>query len=54
MTSTLALVVSTLTLAYCREIAGFFVDLFGGGAGSWDPKYSKTVSLATLRMIGQY
>ncbi|KAI0324961.1 MFS general substrate transporter [Cubamyces sp. BRFM 1775] len=43
VTSTLVLVVSTLTLAYCREIAGFFVDLFGGGAGSWDPKYSKTV-----------
>ncbi|KAI0776110.1 MFS general substrate transporter [Trametes elegans] len=41
--STLGLVVSTLTLAYCKEIAAFFVDLFGSGAGSWDPKYGKTV-----------
>ncbi|KAI0650349.1 MFS general substrate transporter [Trametes meyenii] len=41
--STVVLVISTLTLAYCREIAAFFVDLFGGGAGSWDPKYGKTV-----------
>ena len=38
------LVVSTLTIAYCREIASFFVDIFGGGAGSWDPKNRKTVS----------
>ncbi|KAI0353572.1 MFS general substrate transporter [Trametes cingulata] len=44
VTSTIVLVVSTLTLAYCREIAAFFVDLFGGGAGSWDPKYGKTVT----------
>ena len=29
---------STLTLAYCKEIAAFFVDLFGGGQGDWDPK----------------
>lgn len=42
--STIVLVISTLTLAYCREIAAFFVDLFGYGGGSWDPKYSKTVS----------
>ncbi len=41
--STFALVVSTLTLAYCREIATFFVDLLGSSAGSWDPKYSKAV-----------
>lgn len=45
MASTIVLVISTLTLAYCREIAAFFVDLFGYGGGSWDPKYSKTVSL---------
>lgn len=43
VTSTFALVISTLTIAYCREIASFFVDVLGGGAGSWDPKYSKTV-----------
>lgn len=42
--STFALVVSTLTIAYCREIAAFFVDLLGSNAGSWDPKYSKAVS----------
>ncbi|KAI0719641.1 MFS general substrate transporter [Cerioporus squamosus] len=41
--STFALVVSTLTLAYCREIATFFVDLLGSSAGSWDPKYIKAV-----------
>ncbi|KAH9853565.1 MFS general substrate transporter [Lenzites betulinus] len=43
VTSTVVLVISTLTLAYCREIAGFFVDLFGDGE-SWDPKYIKTVT----------
>ena len=42
--STFVLVFSTLTLAYCREIAAFFVDMFGGNGGSWDPKYGKTVS----------
>lgn len=36
--------VSTLTLAYCKEIAGFLVDLFGGGQGDWDPKRSDYVS----------
>ncbi|RPD67263.1 MFS general substrate transporter [Lentinus tigrinus ALCF2SS1-7] len=41
--STFALVISTLTLAYCREIATFFVDLLGSSAGSWDPKYIKAV-----------
>ncbi|GBE79661.1 major facilitator superfamily domain-containing protein [Sparassis latifolia] len=41
--STLVLCVSTITLAYCQSIAPFFVDLFGGGAGSWDPKWTKTV-----------
>ncbi|KIK37654.1 hypothetical protein CY34DRAFT_92369 [Suillus luteus UH-Slu-Lm8-n1] len=39
--STGALVVSTLALAYCQNIAGFFVDIFGGGAGDWDPKRTK-------------
>ena len=32
------LVLSTLTLAYCKQIAGFLVDLFGAGQGDWDPK----------------
>lgn len=46
VTSTLALVVSTVTLAYCKDIAGFFVDLFGVGEGSWDPQRNKTVSFS--------
>ncbi|KAF9653396.1 MFS general substrate transporter [Thelephora ganbajun] len=36
--STVVLVVSTLILAYCKQLAGFLVDLFGGGQGDWDPK----------------
>jgi solute carrier family 45 protein 1/2/4 len=42
--STIVLVVSTLALAYCQNIAAFFVDIFGGGAGDWDPKRIKQVS----------
>ena len=38
------LVISTLTIAYCKQLAGFFVDLFGGGQGSWDPKRDDYVS----------
>ncbi|CCL99450.1 uncharacterized protein FIBRA_01468 [Fibroporia radiculosa] len=41
--STVVLVISTVTLAYCQDIATFLVDIFGGGAGSWDPKWAKTV-----------
>jgi solute carrier family 45 protein 1/2/4 len=44
VSSTIVLVVSTLTLAYCKEISGFLVDLFGGGQGDWDPKRSYYVS----------
>jgi len=33
--STIALVVSTLVLAYCVELANFFVDLLAVGAGDW-------------------
>ncbi|KAH9482373.1 General alpha-glucoside permease [Psilocybe cubensis] len=33
--STVALVISTLTLAYCQEIAAFCVDVLGVGAGDW-------------------
>ncbi|KAI0068767.1 MFS general substrate transporter [Artomyces pyxidatus] len=36
--STVVLLVSTLTLAYCKDIASVFVDLFHGGAGDWDPR----------------
>lgn len=46
--STGALVVSTLALAYCQNIAGFFVDIFGGGAGDWDPKRTKQAANAAI------
>jgi len=36
--STIALVVSTLILAYCRELARFVVDTLAVGAGDWDEK----------------
>lgn len=32
-----------LALGYCQSIAGFFVDIFGGGAGDWDPERTKQV-----------
>ncbi|EKM59137.1 uncharacterized protein PHACADRAFT_86979 [Phanerochaete carnosa HHB-10118-sp] len=41
--STAALVLSTFTLAYCQDLAAFFVDFFGGGKGSWDPQWAKDV-----------
>lgn len=41
--STVVLAVSTLTLAYCQQIAAFLVDLLGSGAGSWDPIWLKQV-----------
>ena len=44
VSSTAVLVLSTLTLAYCKQIAGFLVDLFGGGQGDWDPKRIDYVS----------
>jgi solute carrier family 45 protein 1/2/4 len=44
VSSTGVLVFSTLTLAYCKELAGFLVDLFGGGHGDWDPKRAGYVS----------
>lgn len=33
--STTALVISTFTLAYCQDLANFFVDLAGVGPGDW-------------------
>ncbi|KAH9045555.1 MFS general substrate transporter [Lactarius pseudohatsudake] len=42
--STVVLVVSTLTLAYCQDIASLFVDVFRTGAGDWDPKQRKQAS----------
>jgi solute carrier family 45 protein 1/2/4 len=38
------LVVSTLTLAYCKQLAAFLVDLFNGGQGDWDPKRADYIS----------
>lgn len=46
--STGALVVSTLALAYCQSIAGFFVDIFGGGAGDWDPDRTRQAANAAI------
>ncbi|KAJ7180236.1 major facilitator superfamily domain-containing protein [Mycena crocata] len=37
-TSTVALVISTLTLAYCEGLADFLVDVLAVGAGDWDEK----------------
>ncbi|EKM80157.1 hypothetical protein AGABI1DRAFT_38124 [Agaricus bisporus var. burnettii JB137-S8] len=34
--STAALVISTLTLAYCEPLAAFWVDLLSVGSGDWD------------------
>ncbi|KAH7887635.1 hypothetical protein F5I97DRAFT_1861745 [Phlebopus sp. FC_14] len=42
--STVALVFSTLALAYCQSIAEILVDLSGGGVGDWDPEWKKQVS----------
>jgi len=38
------LVVSTLTLAYCKQLAALLVDLFGGGQGDWDPERATYIS----------
>ncbi|KAI9466869.1 MFS general substrate transporter [Lactarius psammicola] len=46
--STVVLVVSTLTLAYCQDIASFFVDLFRTGAGDWDPKQRRQASSVAI------
>lgn len=42
--STIALVISTFTLAYCRELASFFVDLFGAHGGDWTERRAQLVS----------
>ncbi|KAF8205098.1 hypothetical protein BJ912DRAFT_940249 [Pholiota molesta] len=46
--STIALVLSTLTLAYCREIAAFCVDLVGIGDGDWTERRNKLVAWAAI------
>jgi hypothetical protein len=48
--STIALVISTLTLAYCQEIAAFFVDSLGVGEGDWDEKRNDKVRLCRRRV----
>lgn len=48
MLSTIALVISTLTLAYCQEIAAFFVDLLGVGEGDWDEKRNDKASSTAI------
>ncbi|KAF8341364.1 major facilitator superfamily domain-containing protein [Cantharellus anzutake] len=35
--ATVTITVVSLILAFTNEISGFIVDLFGGGAGDWDP-----------------
>ncbi|KAF8630339.1 hypothetical protein AX15_002989 [Amanita polypyramis BW_CC] len=46
--STVALVLSTLTLAYCQGLAAVFVDLFGVGAGDWDQARNERVSSTAI------
>lgn len=42
--STIILVISCLALAYAQNISSVLVDVFGGGAGDWDPKRNREVS----------
>ncbi|KAF9268105.1 MFS general substrate transporter [Marasmius fiardii PR-910] len=42
-TSTVVLVISTFVLAYCKEMAAFFVDLLRIGAGDWDERRNRQV-----------
>lgn len=49
--STIILVVSCLALAYAQNIASMLVDIFGGGAGDWDPKRNQEVSGRILLML---
>ncbi|KAF8165226.1 major facilitator superfamily domain-containing protein [Crassisporium funariophilum] len=48
MLSTAALVISTLTLAYCKELAAFFVDLAAVGDGDWTEKRADRVSSTSI------
>lgn len=42
--STVALVISTLTLAYCEELAAFLVGLIGVDEANWTEKRQEKVS----------
>lgn len=35
-------------MAYCQDIATFFVDLFGGGQGDWDPERNRQAAGAAI------
>ncbi|KAI0303258.1 MFS general substrate transporter [Russula brevipes] len=50
VTSTVALVASTLTLAYCEDIATFFVHGFRIGVGDRDPKLHGQASNAAIAL----
>lgn len=52
--SSLALVVSTFTLAYCRGLAAVFVDVFGVGAGDWDEERNRLVGRICNCSINTY
>ncbi|KAF8897661.1 major facilitator superfamily domain-containing protein [Infundibulicybe gibba] len=54
MLSTVALVISTFTLAYCVEIAKLLVDAVGVGVGDWDEERNRQVNntaIASLRNL---
>lgn len=42
--STVALVIATITLAYCQALAAIVVDLVGVGEGDWDEKRNNRVT----------
>lgn len=46
--STVALVISTLVLAYCQELASVLVDLLGVGAGDWDERRNNKVTTTAI------
>ncbi|KDR83615.1 hypothetical protein GALMADRAFT_235899 [Galerina marginata CBS 339.88] len=46
--STIALVVSTITLAYCQELSQFFVDLLGVGDGDWTERRNIIVKWTSI------
>ncbi|KAI0052977.1 MFS general substrate transporter [Auriscalpium vulgare] len=48
--STIVLAVSTFVLAYCKDIAGAFVDIFHAGAGDWDPKRAHQASNVAIAL----
>lgn len=43
--STVVLVISMLSLAYCQALAALLVDILGIGAGDWDERRNERVSV---------